>query len=310
MEWLETGVGYDITLWFNSLGEGFLNTFFKIFNITGGEVFYILVFPLIYWCINKSLGKRIMILTILTVYVNQILKNLWMRPRPYDVHVPGKKQIVNRLADMGSYGLPSGHVMGSTSFWGYLSRDAVKKSAKITCYLMVLLTAISRMVHGVHYVQDVVVGFMISILILILFIKFEPRITDLYNQEYTLLQRLLLVLFSCGAALVLVILLGDSFIEDSVMIIGGFLGAMTGIILEKEYIGFNVEGGLDLRAGRYIVGLAVIIIIYIGLENLFITLKWSNDYFRFLKYALLGFSTTYPVPKLFVILKLAQSDKK
>lgn len=310
MEWFETGVGYDIALWFNSVGEGWLNTFLKIFDITGGESFYIFVFPLIFWCINKSLGKRLIIVTLLSSYLNLILKNIWLRPRPYDVTVPGKDQVVNRLPPRESYGLPSGHTMGSTSFWGYLYHISKKKSAKITCIAIVFLTGISRMVHGMHFIQDVVVGFTVGLIVLILFIAFEPKITALCNQEYNLLQRILLVFFSTGAALLLVVLLGFQHLDDVSTIVGGFFGAMVGIVLEKEFLNFNVDGGLKVRLARYILGFLAVAAVYIGLKFIFNLLGWENNYFRFIRYSLLAFVITYPVPKLFVFLKLAERSAK
>lgn len=310
MEWFETGVGYDITLWFNSLGEGSLNSLLKLFDFSGSEGFYILAFPLIFWSINKSLGKRLIIITLLSSFISLLLKDIWSRPRPYDVFVPGKTPIVNRLNSLESYGFPSGHVMGATAFWGYLSRISIKKSAIITCYIVVLLTALSRMVHGVLYIQDVVIGLFLGVVVLILFLIFEPRVTQLCNQKYTLLQRILLVCFSTGAALVLAILLNIEHLSDVITIVAGFLGAMIGIVLEKEFIDFSVDGGLSLRVGRYIMGLAVILIVYSGLKILFDLIVINNNYFRFIRYTLLGFVVTYPIPKLFVMLKLAESRVK
>lgn len=310
MNWLETGIGYDITLWFNKMGDGFFGYLLRIFDFTGGEGFYILAFPFIYWCINKSLGKRLIIITLLTSYINLVLKDLFARPRPYNVSVKGKDQIINRLNDLDTYGLPSGHAMGSTVYWGFLSKSGIKKSAKIVCYLVILLTAISRMVHGVHFVQDVVLGIALGLIVIILFSVIEPKVTTLCNEEYTLLQRLLLVFFSTGAALVLAVLINADNMRDIITVTGGFLGAMSGIVLEKEYINFSVDGNLSVRLGRYILGLGVVVTVYIGLKYLFEILGLDNQYFRFFRYVLVGLVTTYPVPKLFILLKLAESKLK
>ena len=252
MEWFEIGSGYDITLWFNGFRNTVFGTILLIFNFTGGEAFYLLLFPLIYWCINKSLGKRLLVLSLLTIYVNSVLKEFWGRPRPYNVTVLGKDPIINRLPPLDSYGLPSGHTMGATTFWGYLSTRTKKTYIKSLLYLIILLTGVSRLVHGMHFVQDVVIGFVISIVILVLFFMFEPKISDTCNQRYTLLQRLLLVFFTSGGAVVLLLLFRISSLGDGLVVIGAFFGAMTGIVLEKEYIGFSVDGSLVLRIGRYI----------------------------------------------------------
>ncbi|OQY38222.1 MAG: hypothetical protein B6229_06425 [Spirochaetaceae bacterium 4572_7] len=306
MEWFEMGIGYDITLWFNGFRDTVFGTLLLLFNFTGGEAFYILLFPLIYWCINKSLGKRLIVLSLLTIYVNSILKDLWMRPRPYNVSVPGKDQIINRLPALNSYGLPSGHTMGATAFWGYLSTRTKKTYIKISLYFVILFTGISRLVHGMHFIQDVVVGLIISIIILVLFFIFEPKISDTCNQRYTLLQRLFLVFFTSGGAIVLLLLFRITPLGDGLVVIGGFFGAMTGIVLEKEYIGFSVDGVLVQRIGRYLFGILLLLFTYIGLKYIFGLLEWDGDFFRFLRYVIVGFMATYPIPKIFVHAKLAE----
>lgn len=307
--WLmETGVGYDITLWFNNLGGGFWGTILKAFNFIGSDYFYILLFPLIFWCINKSIGKRVLILALLTAYINILLKSLWMRPRPYDVIVSGKNSIINRLNLDDNFGFPSSHVMGVTSLWMYISTLSKKISTKLLCYIIIMLTAISRMIHGVNFFHGVFAAVIFSLIVLLLFKLFEPKITVTCNQKYTIGQRILLICFFTVAAIVLLIFSEIDNINQAVIFVGCFFGATIGIVLEKEFLNFKVDGSLILRIGRYFLGMILISLVYYGFEELYNFMDTNSNIIQFFKYGIIAFITVYPIPKLFTVMNLCSPD--
>lgn len=112
-----------------------------------------------------SITGNLMIITLL----NQLLKYIVQRPRPDGY----------RLIYESGYSFPSGHSMISMAFYGYLIYLSFKliKNAKVKWIvsvilgLLILLIGISRIYLGVHYASDVISGFLISILYLIIFIK-------------------------------------------------------------------------------------------------------------------------------------------
>jgi membrane protein DedA with SNARE-associated domain len=92
------------------------------------------------------------------VLLNQLLKNLFARPRPFIEHP---------LVLETSYSFPSGHATMSLIFYGMLAYFAVralrswraKTAVVFGTALLVLLIGFSRMYLGVHYFSDVVAGF-------------------------------------------------------------------------------------------------------------------------------------------------------
>jgi membrane protein DedA with SNARE-associated domain len=92
------------------------------------------------------------------VVLNQLLKNLFARPRPFFEHP---------LVLETSYSFPSGHATMSLIFYGMLAYFAVRAlrtwrartAVVFGAALLVLLIGFSRMYLGVHYFSDVVAGF-------------------------------------------------------------------------------------------------------------------------------------------------------
>jgi len=308
MLWIESGLGYSWSLWFNRLGDNIPIFILNLFNFIGNELFYILLFPLIYWCINKSIGKRALIITLLTAYVSSLFKYLLVRPQPFDLYSRGSGKIINRVLVDEEYGFPSSYTMGITSLWLYFSSISKKISVKILSILVILLTGLVRVISGGEFIFTMFLSILFSILILVIFKIFEPKITTLCNQRYSVSQRVLLILFFSIAAIVIVLLINITSIEIPLILVGCFLGTTTGIVLEKEYIHFSVDGSLILRIGRYFFGIIIISVVYYGIEFLYNISALDNNFILFVKYSVLTFIITFPLPKLFIYMNLSRDS--
>lgn len=87
--------------------------------------------------------------------LNPLLKNVFDRERP----------TLLRLIDISGFSFPSGHAMGSTSFFGsamYIAQRRASGSTKGViiglCAALILLISISRVYLGVHYPTDIIAG--------------------------------------------------------------------------------------------------------------------------------------------------------
>lgn len=89
--------------------------------------------------------------------LNLLLKNYFDRVRPN----------VNRLIEADGFSFPSGHSMGSMTYYGFLGYLVLRSKRKplsklglsILLCLVILLIGISRINLGVHYPSDVLAGF-------------------------------------------------------------------------------------------------------------------------------------------------------
>src|SRR3990172_6660651 len=149
----------------------------NFFTFLGSIEFYLIFIPLIYWLVDPRLGFRVLLLLNLTDLVTMSFKQLLHQPRPY--WLGGVKE----LGTEPSYGIPSSHASGSMALWGYLAYRLKKSWLTALLVGVVLLIALSRLYLGVHFPHDVLAGWLIGFLMIIVFVwgekKLSPRLNSL-----------------------------------------------------------------------------------------------------------------------------------
>ncbi|MBO4816441.1 MAG: phosphatase PAP2 family protein [Clostridia bacterium] len=119
---------------------------------------------------NKKYSKLIALNLALSFITNRILKFIIRRPRPERIQI---------LTERG-YSFPSGHAMVGFAYYGFLiylvSKNIKNKKIKyplmIFLSLLILFVGISRVYVGVHYVTDILGGYIFGFFYLVLFIKY------------------------------------------------------------------------------------------------------------------------------------------
>lgn len=119
--------------------------------------------------------------TISSVVINTIIKHIIRRPRPSNL----------RLIHQGGYSFPSGHAMISICVYGMLIYLVFKniKRKDIKIFLISLLTllilsiGLSRIYVGVHYPSDVLAGYLLATIILIILISFYNKFRGNLNGK-------------------------------------------------------------------------------------------------------------------------------
>lgn len=161
---------YDLDLaWiiaFQALGD-WLVTPMRFFSFLGTEEFYILIMPILYWCLDASLGIRVGTIMLLSSGLNFIFKLPFTSPRPYWVSAE-----VKALWAEYSFGLPSGHAQQAIAVWGSIAAYLRRGWAWAIALFLMLLIGLSRAYLGAHFLQDVFAGWLIGGLLLWLFLRF------------------------------------------------------------------------------------------------------------------------------------------
>ncbi|MGB0360930.1 MAG: phosphatase PAP2 family protein, partial [Endozoicomonas sp.] len=73
------------------------------------------------------------------------------------------------------WGMPSGHSQNAMVFWGTVAINISIKVFRVLAILLILSIGISRLYLGVHYLSQVLAGFMIGLIILYISYQYEQR---------------------------------------------------------------------------------------------------------------------------------------
>ena len=164
---------YDVFV--DGLRSDNMTTIMKIITSFGSAIVVgIIVILLLVFLKNKKIGIISIINIGIVFLLNDLLKFIIHRPRPYGYN----------LIEETNYSFPSGHSMISTAFYGFLIYVIYKniKDKKLKYLLMgllfilIILICISRIYLGVHYFSDTIAGFSLSLVYLMIFIMILPRL--------------------------------------------------------------------------------------------------------------------------------------
>lgn len=144
----------------------------QFFSLIGSDAFYLLFFSAIYWCFDRNLGIRLGAAYLIASTTNSIFKLIFQLPRPYWVD-----PLVKEYASESSFGFPSGHAQMSVAVWGLLGASRKENWLKWTVGFIILLIGISRLYLGVHFSADVLSGWILGIVVLVLFFFFEELVS-------------------------------------------------------------------------------------------------------------------------------------
>lgn len=302
MSGIETGIGLDVVLWFQSWRGPLMEAYALLFDLMGSVEFYLMLLPLVYWCVDAAFGRRLGVLVLSALWGNETLKGWWARPRPFQV-----SDRVHNLKDLGTYGLPSGHSQVSTTLWGSVAIQIRRYWVTALVVVYVILMGISRLVMGVHFPQDVLAGWAIGLLWLVIYAWAEPRLSRWLPERHTgTLVGLVLGVTALGLVIQpgLIPFSSTAAMESSISSLGAFLGVGLGFVLEPRILGFDARGTWWKRLLRLVLGLVVALVLRFGLGALFEGLE-PAPVFRLVRYALMGFWVAGAAPWVFVKTRLA-----
>lgn len=140
-----------------------------ITNLGGANFLIVLSVILLIIIKKKKIPLYISINLICAFLTNEIAKNIFTRSRPIGIN----------LIDETGLSYPSGHSMVSLSYYGFIayllyknSKNKITKSIIVTTlFLTIILIGFSRIYLGVHYLSDIIGGFLLSIIYLTIYIK-------------------------------------------------------------------------------------------------------------------------------------------
>ncbi len=265
---------------------------FRFFTFLGDDEFFMILFSVLIWCVNKTLGFWSAFVLLSSATYSNLIKDITLLERP---------PIEGVIHPAGSYAFPSGHTLTAVTVWGYLAVRIQKTSFWVWTFIVIVMIAFSRLVLGYHFLGDILGGLAFGIPFLLFFLWLSN-----VAYENGWLERFSMPVLLAASLIIPVILVAVLPGADPPKILGYLGGASFGYILEKERVRSAVSAPLPFQLLKALAGLAVLFGIIIGLGGV---LPSAVTSLGFIRYALGGLWVTLGAPLLFVYLKLSAPER-
>jgi len=259
-------------VWNDSLRSIIPNTevFFRFITEFGGTLIYLALFFTIYWGINKKMAKNLLFVYVGSNFVNYYAKSIIARPRP-----PESNWLLISASHLST---PSGHAQSSSVVWGYVALKSRNIVMWIFSLIIIFLIGLSRIYLGVHWLGDVLIGWLFGIVILALVLILEEPFKSIAERHNTT------SIYLGFALLGFIILIINELLLPFEYNIGGpggqLIGIGLGFAIEEKYIKFESTQNYSTPwkvITRILVGIILIAIIYLMIYLLLDTeIVWWN----------------------------------
>lgn len=296
MEWLQT-----------HLGDAWIS-FMSFFSLFGEELPLILIVGFVYWSYDKNLGRKVGLTAIMGLIWNTMIKNIVMRRRPYFDHENVNiLRIVEPEADIydisaQGYSLPSAHSTNAVTVFGSLAINLRKRWFTVLAIMIPLLTGISRFVVGAHYPTDVLAGWLLGLIAVLLVQLLQKRVKNMLVLYGILLVTALPGFFYCTSA-------------DYFTAMGLLIGFMGGTLFDDKCVHFEDTRKPLFMVTRLLGGLVVYFVVNTALK-----LPFSKEFLadgstaalmvRCARYAIIAFIDFGVYPLLFKLEDRGRGTKR
>ena len=294
--------------WLQSHISGAGISILSSFSMFGEELPLILIMGFLYWCYDKKLGKTVGLSAIMGLIWNTMCKNVVLRRRPYFDHEKIQVlRVVEPEADIydiaaQGFSFPSGHSTNVATVFGSLAMNLCRRWVMVSAIAIALLTGFSRVVVGVHYPTDVLAGWLLGVISVMVVQALQEKVRNTLALYGILLLTVVPGFFYCKSA-------------DYFTSVGLFIGLTGGAILEEHCVHFENTRNVVWMVTRVLGGLAV----YFAL-NAALKLPFSGEFLssgstaallvRCVRYAIITFVDFGIYPILFRFEKIRLTEKR
>jgi undecaprenyl-diphosphatase len=164
-----------------------LDLFFNLITYFGNPAPWFFVGAILFWLGKEKKSFKLVSLLLFASFFSGILKYIIARPRPTGVIA---------MTFEATPSMPSTHatVAGAISAFAYFSKEVQNKYAHLLIALA-LLTGISRIYLGVHFLTDVLAGLLLGALIGWFVFKLEAKLNQMHFHITKLEEEIFVLIF-------------------------------------------------------------------------------------------------------------------
>lgn len=279
---------YQISLWIEQHVAPWVEQLFGVITEFGDVSVLALIMAFLYWNKDKRQAFRIAFSIALSFVVNSVLKYSFRNERPF--YAEGLTKGIDK--EVTGYSFPSGHSQNAGTLYTSLIIEFDKLWIKVFSVMMMVLIPLSRVILRVHWLQDIIVGLVLGILISALYYKYlEEKVFILMTHQFTLTV-------ITPISFLVTVLAGEDNVGKGLGIVAGIL---MGYWLDDRSLNYVPGDDSKRQWIRFIVGVIGVLLIKEGLSLVFP----DHVYFHYIRYFGMGIYITYLGPLMFTKLKLA-----
>lgn len=257
--------------WLESIRMPGLNEIMLAVTTLGEETAFLVMALIFFWCVDKKRGYFLMSTGFIGTMANQFMK-LWFRvPRPW-VRDENFTILEQAREAASGYSFPSGHTTSAVATFGAIAATDRRRWVQVLTVCIAALVGISRMYIGVHTPQDVLVGALTSV---ILIVVLRPVVM---KGEDRGMKVLVAVMIAMALGLLAFVQLypfpGDvdqhnlaSGVKNAYTMIGCLSGVAVVYFAEKRYVNFSTKAVWWAQILKALLGLGAVLLVKEGLRS-------------------------------------------
>ena len=260
----------DLLYWFESIRMPGLNEFMLTVTELGGELPFLVIAMIIFWCVDKRHGYYVLSVGFFGTLANQFMKITCRIPRPW-VLDPEFTILEEARSAATGYSFPSGHSSNAVGTFGSIAGVIKNQWVKIVCIAIAVLVPVSRMYVGVHTPADVLVG---SAMALGFIFLLRPVI---YRNDGKHIPVMLGVGIVCAVAYLMYVHYFpfpadvdannlSSAIHTGYTLLGSLLGMLFVYLVDENFVNFPVKAVWWAQIIKVVLGLGIALAVKEGLR--------------------------------------------
>lgn len=265
-----------------SLRTDFWVKLFEGITMLGEETILILMIAVLYFAFDKRLALRIGYITVTSMCVNGVVKNIVKRPRPF----AAGEVTPARAHTATGYSFPSGHTQTISTWSTAFAMYFKKRWVRVLAAVGIVAVAFSRLFLGVHYPSDVIGGAVLGVSIAIGLSIVYDRTKDVHRL-YMITG---LLFFPLAIAF---LIKADPHYEDFFKLYGMLVGLFFATELEEKYASLTYDVVWWKKVLRVVIGIAMVLVIKESVKLIYVFdslhISLVLDCIRYMLVVIVGF---------------------